>query len=415
LGFMAQRMEIELTAKQSEQTWSWRAAGAKLPKGTLPTTVLYDGAKVGDVIRAEAEVGIDGIEILSVAPPFVRREKQIERIEIKAEKKFEPVTTDLKKKREKKGKRERPQKRRDNEDSRARTPRTPRAPRLTPSMKHRGAILDTLEGQQRHLAELLLKGGMPAVRRSLEQDVRSAADAGQTQIDISPLLTAAEDMWPTLKTAEWMDKAEAALGMVNEISLRDLRAVVTTGDSNARTDESRALVQQLREALDRRSEESKTAWLSEIETCLNDGRIIRALKISSRPPDPSVKFPAELAQKLTEAANSALAPDIEVDRWLAVLEAVTTSPVRRSVVPAGLPADKDDPALAPAKSAAAKVPALSKMFGLTIPPPPTGRIAPPRKKPAKKEEGPPETKMEIASPEEVVVPDVQEEVTQSSE
>ena len=118
---------------------------------------------------------------------------------------------------------------------------------------------------------------------------------------------------------------------------------------------------------------------------------MRALRLTSRPPDPSVKFPAELAKNLTETTNAALSAETPVDEWLSILEAATVSSVRRQIVPAGLPTAKDDPQLASALSAAAKIPSLVKMFGLSIPPPPTGRIAPPRppKPRAPKTEAPP--------------------------
>ena len=45
---------------------------AKQPKGVLEASVLYDGAKVGDVVRAEADFEIDGITRL-VGRPAPRR------------------------------------------------------------------------------------------------------------------------------------------------------------------------------------------------------------------------------------------------------------------------------------------------------------------------------------------------------
>src|SRR5258707_898801 len=120
---MASRITIELTAKQNEDVWSWRAAGAKLPKGFLSSNLLHDGA-----------------------------------------------------------------------------------------------ILDDLEGQPREFAELLMKGGLQAVRTTLQQQADAAKQAGQPPVDTAPLLTAAEDLWPKLKTAEWMDRAEAALEIVDKAS-----------------------------------------------------------------------------------------------------------------------------------------------------------------------------------------------------
>ncbi len=68
-GAVARRIEIELTSARPDGTWTWRAAGALNPRGTLDASLLYDAAKAGDVVRAEAEFGIDGITVVSVEPP----------------------------------------------------------------------------------------------------------------------------------------------------------------------------------------------------------------------------------------------------------------------------------------------------------------------------------------------------------
>ena len=77
---MATRMELELTSTRPDGSWTWRAAGARQPKGVLDGSILYSGAKVGDVVRAEADVQIDGITILSVVPP--RQKAAPDRLEI---------------------------------------------------------------------------------------------------------------------------------------------------------------------------------------------------------------------------------------------------------------------------------------------------------------------------------------------
>ncbi len=62
---MPRRIEIELTS-QTDGGWTWRAAGAKLPKGTLPSELVPNPAAVGDVLRAEVESGMEGLEIVSL-------------------------------------------------------------------------------------------------------------------------------------------------------------------------------------------------------------------------------------------------------------------------------------------------------------------------------------------------------------
>ena len=64
---MSRRIEVELTSSRSDGTWTWRAAGAKQPKGDLDGSLLYDGAQVGDVVRADADFLMDGIVIVGLA------------------------------------------------------------------------------------------------------------------------------------------------------------------------------------------------------------------------------------------------------------------------------------------------------------------------------------------------------------
>lgn len=61
-------MEIELTSAKDDGSFTWRAAGARQPKGVVVADLLSPAAKVGDVLRVDAEVEVDGITILSVLP-----------------------------------------------------------------------------------------------------------------------------------------------------------------------------------------------------------------------------------------------------------------------------------------------------------------------------------------------------------
>ena len=47
---MARRLDIEITSVRDDDTFTWRAAGAKAPKGVGTKSILPDGAKVGDVL-----------------------------------------------------------------------------------------------------------------------------------------------------------------------------------------------------------------------------------------------------------------------------------------------------------------------------------------------------------------------------
>ena len=417
----SRRLELELTSARDDGTWTWRAAGAKQPKGVLDSSLLYEGAKVGDVVKAEADIDLDGITITLVVPPAGKksREEEPNRIVLKGpEREFTPVTSSLVPKHE----RPRPERRgprRDGErrdgpprgdrpqrgggdrtgrppqgergdragartDRPARSERPPRPERperparperarpkrLSPASKHRDAVLETLAPEHRPIAEQALRGGIPAVRRAVDEQNATLKAEGKPEIRAEPLVAIAEELLPRLKTAEWRDRAEAALADVNEIGLRDLRSVVAGADAGARDEDTRALATQLREALERRLNEQRDSWLKEITGALEEGRLVRALRVAGRAPDPSLRFPADLATTLAEAAGAAMSADAPPDRWAAVLEAVAASPVRRSVKPAALPPEPGDALLKLAHSLAGQVPALTKLLGLSMPPPP---------------------------------------------
>ncbi len=63
---MPRRIDIELTSALADDSWTWRAAGAKKPNGVVDGSILPAGAKVGDVLKVEMEQMLDGVEILSV-------------------------------------------------------------------------------------------------------------------------------------------------------------------------------------------------------------------------------------------------------------------------------------------------------------------------------------------------------------
>src|SRR3954451_13944464 len=105
---MSRRIDIELTSAREDGTWTWRAAGAKQPRGVVDSSVLYQGARPGDVVRAEADFEIEGITIISVVPPKEKR-LETERLEIIGAPRESPcVTAALVPKRERDGDRRGP-------------------------------------------------------------------------------------------------------------------------------------------------------------------------------------------------------------------------------------------------------------------------------------------------------------------
>ncbi len=92
---MSRRIEIELTSARPDGTWTWRAAGAREPKGVLGSAILSSDAKVGDLLRAEVEIELDGTTVLNTSPVKAKADK-IGLLEIlPSSTPFEAVTSQL--------------------------------------------------------------------------------------------------------------------------------------------------------------------------------------------------------------------------------------------------------------------------------------------------------------------------------
>ncbi|MEX2659604.1 MAG: hypothetical protein WD232_07900 [Acidimicrobiales bacterium] len=402
---MSRRIDVELTSDRGDGTWSWRAAGARQPKGVVDAVLLYDGARVGDVVRAEADFDIEGITITAVQPPKGARTEP-ERIEIiGTEREFSPVTSSLTGKareRAERGEDDRPRRGRDDRGPRpggrpggpsregARGPRPggdrpdrasrpprerpappppkPKPKKLRPARVHRDAFLASLAPEQQPIAEQLLRGGMPAVRTALEEQNAKAKAEGGLEIPTDTVLGIAEQLVTRARVADWLDRAEAAKATGDELALRDLRSVVSSADDVARDDTTRELAAELKATLEQRTEAEQRVWLSDIEQSLAAGRVVRSLRLSSRPPEPGTSFPEELTARLVDAANGALTADIASDRWATVLDAVAYSPFRRAVVPAGIPPEPSEELVAAVRKHAGRTPAIAALFGVEPPP-----------------------------------------------
>jgi hypothetical protein len=422
---MARRIELELTSTRDDGTWTWRAAGAREPKGVLAGSLLPAGAAVGDVLRADADFTVDGIEIVGVLAPKAAKAPKVETLELIGTRRDEPlVTSTLVGKRGRGGRGDDgdgrgPRKRRDDRggrdsrggadgrdrrdgrdrDGRARhrpqdqdrggrrggressprddAPSKPAAKRLKAGRGHRNALLRTLPDEQRPLAEVVLRGGVPALRQILDRQHEVAKAQNQPALRAEPLLALAERLLPRLKAAEWRDRAEAALRQVDEVDLRDLRSVVSAAETAARDDESRAVAEQLRAALTARVDREHQEWLDELATVLEEGRVVRALRLSSRPPKAGAPLPPEIASKLAEQATTALTADVSQDRFATLLDAVSFSPVHSRVAATSIPTQPSDDLMKLVRKVAGRVPAVAAQFGVQA-----GRPAAPAPAPA---------------------------------
>ncbi len=425
---MARRIEIELTSTRDDGSWTWRAAGAREPRGVVEGATLPGSPSVGDVLRVEVETGLDGTEIVAVLPAKEAR-KEPETLELIGRdlRDDELVTSKLVGKR---GRRDRDDDRRgrgrgrrdgrpgergrgrgdrpdgdrrdgDRRDGRRgqqaergdrgpRHPRDggrgpadrgdrprrrtaedkPRPKRLRAQRHHRRAVLDTLEAHERPIADEVLRGGLPAVRQAVEKQNAQARAEGRPEVDATQLEGLAERLLPRLRAAEWRDRADAALADLDELDLRDLRTVVVAADSAAKDDEAKALAAQLKEGLERRIEADHAAWLAELASLLDEGRVVRALRVSSRPPKAGVPLPPELATRLADAATASLTADTFDDRWATVLDALSLSPVHARVAPESIPAEPSDALKATVAGFGTRVPLVAQALGVEPAAPP---------------------------------------------
>ncbi|MEN9746126.1 MAG: hypothetical protein RL729_598 [Actinomycetota bacterium] len=392
---MSKRIDIELTSNRGDGTWTWRAAGAKTPKGTLNGSILDASAKTGDTIKVEAEFDLDGVEILSLVKTKEKAVRGNLLQIIGSEKEFQPVTQKLAdKSKDRKPKRDGDRKpRRDGDkrpprdgaegeksgDRRPRRPsftappelpKRPAAKRLKPKRVHRAAVLDTLPVEQRGVAERALTGGIKAVRDAVKEQNEQLKKEGKPLVPADGLISMAQELLPKLRVAEWLDKAEAAKADIELLDLRDLRQVVVGADDPmvVRDETTRSLATELKAALKTRQEFEQTRWLEDIKSALAVSRVIRALKISSEPPKAGQPFPADLGAQLATAASASLASETAPDRFSAVLEAIAFSPVRGQVKLAAAPPTTNEAMLSTVKRVAPLVPQIASVFGITVTP-----------------------------------------------
>ena len=266
-------------------------------------------------------------------------------------------------------------------------PTRPKPKRLRPGRAHRSTLLATLPDDHKVIAEQVLRGGIPAVRQALQEQNAQLKAAGQPEIKPGGLLALAEELLPKVRVAEWLDRAEAATADLDELDLRDLRSVVAAGGDPvvARDASTHELTQQLKDGLARRQDAEHEQWLGDIVAALEVGRLVRALRLSSRPPKAGVRFPPELGTRLTEATVASLGPDASGERWVAVLDALAYSPVRGSVRVTA-PANPGDDIKTADTRLAGLLPDIAAAFGVA--PPPTGARAPRPPRPGSRPGGP---------------------------
>ena len=390
---MSRRIEIELTSKQ-EGAWTWRAAGALQPKGTVDDSLVPAGAAVKDVLRAEVETDLDGTRVLSIQAPKQKAARSGLVELLPSAKPFEPVTQQLRRKEGRGGdrprgpRRDRPankdgersergergdrqrRERRPHFEAPPEVPQRPKPKRVKPGRAHIDAVLADLPEAQRTIAEKVLSGGVPAVRAAVEEQNKAAVAAGQEKIPADGLVQMAEQLLPRLRVAEWLDKAESAQRIMKDIDLRDLRSIVVAANDPviARDESTRELAAAMKAALLVRQEDETKNWLEDIQAATKVGRVVRALKLSSQPPKAGVPFPPALAQQLAAATTAALTLDAPAERWVLLLEAAAFSPVRTLVAPTTPSSQVSDELTKTVIRLAPLMPQVAAIYGVTVDP-----------------------------------------------
>ncbi len=368
---MSRRIDIELTSVLPDGGFTWRAAGAKAPKGTIAAGVVPTSHRVGEVLKVEAEFDLDGITVLGLVQSRDKKQKSNTLEMLPSSSKFEPVTQRLAKKSENRRTTRKPSgPKKPRFTAPPELPKRPTPKRLRPGRQHRSAILETLPAEQRPVAEKALSGGIKAVRDAVKAQNDQLKKEGKPEVPADGLISMAQDLLPKLRVADWLDRAEAAREVLDQLDLRDLRSVVVASEDPmvVRDESTRELATTLKTALKKRQDEEQTLWLQDIEANLGVGRSVRALKLSSEPPKAGQPFPAELGTKLLQAARESLTSENSSERWIAVLEAAAFSPIRSQVTVQSIPAAQGEQLLATVKRLAPVLPQVAAAFGITVEP-----------------------------------------------
>ena len=388
------KIDVEITSQRENGDWTWRAVGAREPKGTVEASLLPDNLSIGAKFSVETEYFLDGIVVTKVFDQKQVSEKG-ETLEILGSgKQMDLVTTQLAK--SKKGRKsskrspssnsradERNKSNKSNKSnktfvekdkassSKKRKPRNerknndsqfPKSKRLKAKKHHRNEAVKNLPDDLKRLGEILLQKGIPGLRDSISTQNESAKKAGEPEIPEELLLKLAERVYPDLRTAEWLDRADGALRGIATVDLRDIRSVIVASENVQKNDVVRSLAEKLKEGFNKRVDNDQKNWLKEVISTLKEGRVVRALRLSSRPPKAGFPLPEDLLNSLTEATNEALSADVTQSRWGTIAEAAAFSPIHERVIPAGVPKNPNDELLKIIRRISSRAPSIANKF-----------------------------------------------------
>ena len=390
----------------------------------MPPELLSTKAKVGDVLRVEVEMSIEGISILEVLPPKERRQDSGARlIEHRGSEKFTEgvvvppgledgergdASGDKRRRasggrggfgRSAGGGRRRDDAGRENRGGRGENLGQRHRPqqRLRVEREHINAWLLGLPDAQRKLGKLIAARGVWGLRKAVaaelnavsagEEDEKAAPasqfpsiaeaagalgldaailEGAQSQEErrkvLSKHMSDLDRLADSFLAAEWKDRADAAGRAGDKLDLRDLRSVVAA-DHRARGEEAaEETAAKLRKRLADRLEREQAAWLSSLGSAVSARRVTAALRMSCRPPRVGVPLPNSLLERLRDLINESLNAEESEEAWLSMLQAASTSPVRMAVRPRSLPAKCSEKLRAEVARLADRLPGVAAAF-----------------------------------------------------
>ena len=382
---MSRRIEIELTSNKGDGTWTWRAAGAREPRGLISADMIPKGAGISSVFTAEVQSDMDGIAVLAVIETEDTRTAP-ETIEVLGTGK-RSSGVNFKGGGRRKGKsrgdgfgsggfggdgfgqdQSRQKQQGGRRKGRSGGTGQDRPARLRPARGHRKKWLASVPPEHAALAEQIAsgrgianeKGGAsekgnasenaidPENRVASETDGISVSgfseggsvaerDSASKKGSLSDKDVSAK-LLSEYRMAEWRDRADLVLSNFEKIDLAEIRMLIADADACARTPETRSQAEEARQKLAERTERQHGEWLADLATNLSEGRVLRALRMSGQPPKAGVPLPLDLVKWLTTATAGILTPEAQPDRWEITLQALAVSPVRRLVRPSQPPA-----------------------------------------------------------------------------
>jgi hypothetical protein len=376
---MAYRIDIEITSVKDENTFTWRKQGAKQPKGIVDKSLLGSSTKVGDIFKVEIEQSLDGIDIVAVIDSKKKAQglnTPVIEIGIKKQSDAKVTLTKVKGKTEKKAAHNKDfdrshknqefkaeYKKRSNSNHEKK-----RSEFLRINWVKTDSFLETLSAQEKPIAELLIKGGMPSVRNAIKVQNEQAKANNLPEVAEAALLAIAEKLMPEVRKMQWLDRANSALEAGSKCPIRELKSLLASVDLKDET--IKTILSQLKGLLKEVVEQQIKNWKEDMTKASEAGDIKRSLELLSSPPDRTATLDSNILEVMVKAVNDKFRSDLDPDNWIELVESLANSTLRTKITIEKIPFDATEATLATAKKYSGFIPSLAPLLGLKIPPPP---------------------------------------------